>query len=136
MLLREEADVRTHVDGENLGLGFGKRQAVLSGHSVVFAGKENGWATLTWLGLSVCAHACICARVYVCVVCLHKWFCVYTCARAHVCVKYVCIYVHACVNTLAGLCVSICVSTCVSKSEVCACMRLCQHMYVSAEVCM
>lgn len=88
--------MRMHVDGENLGLGFGKRQAVLSGHSVVFAGKENGWATLTWLGLSVCAHACICARVYVCVVCLHKCLvlCVYVCTSTRVC--EVCVHLCAC----------------------------------------
>lgn len=60
VLLWEEAEVRTGVDSENLGLGFGRGWAALLGQAVVFAGKESGWATLTWFGLSVCACVCVC----------------------------------------------------------------------------
>lgn len=95
--LRKEADMRTDVDGENLGLGFGKRWAVFSGHTIVFAGKENEWATLTWLGLSVCACVCMYASVYISVyMCECVGCCVHTCARAHTC--EVCLRLRACMH--------------------------------------
>lgn len=82
VLLQEKA-----VDGDNLGLRFGKPQAVLLGHAIVFAGKENRWTTLIWFGLSVCA-------------CGHECIYVHECARA--CEVYMCMKAPACLCVLCA----------------------------------
>lgn len=82
VLLQEKA-----VDGDNPGLRFGKPQAVLLGHALVFAGKENRWTTLIWFGLSVCA-------------CGHECIYVHECTRA--CEVYMCMKAPACLCVLCA----------------------------------
>lgn len=86
VLLWEEAELRTEVDGENLGLGFGNRRLFSLAMLLSLQGKKNrmGYTDLVWFEcVCMCVYMCVSAHVHVCrnapaCVCVHA--CEHVCA--------------------------------------------------------